>query len=536
MKLPFFHSIKHSRNLTIISCLIISSITVLTNCDTITNSTTEDIAETDSCLFLCPDAWKVPHDVSSDNPSQRELAIFAWKEFIALNWPSNYNTTSYTRGKPDTSMNVNDFLNAGQFPDRPLVWQTYKHRVEIYPEDTTTFNSNFNTPPQYHYSIEGQDAIYNLDNPTAPPLRDVTTVFNNLDETSEIDLCTVFISADPNAPGAEQYPNPSVNSFLPGAPRRVIYEAKANEIYFDYVVQRKLYNTVNRNNLLDYTQRAIGNDNLGGLYPCGNDSIICFPHGVAGGSEGSIEVKASWRQLTREEYASGRYITAPVIYYRQGLPGEVGNNDFYYKQVASDTTGNNIPIGLVGLHIIHKTANIPTYVFATFEQVDNLNREQANNDITYYNRNDNTIVNPNKQDVVNRPHPILEQTKAINTLAQNEFREADPNSVWQYYKLIGIQGPATNNQDTTDFFLANIVTETNEVLRSFSGTLDNDNGTIDPRAVNVRKGRKLFISGGCKGCHGNAQKGDFSFISVNAPFDGTPDAVNQALLKSDQEN
>ena len=55
-----------------------------------------------------------------------------------------------------------------------------------------------------------------------------------------------------------------------------------------------------------------------------------------------------------------------------------------------------------------------------------------------------------------------------------------------------------------------------------------------------------FIGGGCKGCHDNAQEGasppagvpgtgkgsfDFSFITAQAPFEGTPDAVNQPLLK-----
>ena len=98
----------------------------------------------------------------------------------------------------------------------------------------------------------------------------------------------------------------------------------------------------------------------------------------------------------------------------------------------------------------------------------------------------------------------------------------------------------------TDYFLANIVTETNEALRSFSGTLDADNGTINPQNTNLRVGTTALTGGGCKGCHGNAQVGplieagapipdpliasDFSFITQGAPFD-VPDAINQPLLK-----
>ena len=101
------------------------------------------------------------------------------------------------------------------------------------------------------------------------------------------------------------------------------------------------------------------------------------------------------------------------------------------------------------------------------------------------------------------------------------------------------------NPSKSDYFLANIVTETNEALRSFSGTLNTDNGTINPQNTNLRVGTTALTGGGCKGCHGNAQVGplieagapppdaskliasDFSFITQGAPFEGEPDAINQ---------
>jgi len=96
--------------------------------------------------------------------------------------------------------------------------------------------------------------------------------------------------------------------------------------------------------------------------------------------------------------------------------------------------------------------------------------------------------------------------------------------------LIGTQGPASNNQDTTNYLLANIVTETNEVLANFVGTLDKTNGVIaNPNGINVHKGNNSFVMGGCKGCHGNSQKSDFSFITADGPFDEV-DVVNQPLL------
>lgn len=481
--------------------------------------------------FLDPKAYDVPRD--AENSLQKTLAIFAWEEFIALNWPSSYNTNTHERGKPDTSKTVKDFLSPS--PDQPLVWQTYMHRVEVYPDTFTTYDTNFDRPPKYSYNIPGQDSIQKLFNDSVPPLHEVTNIFNNLDEVTEINLCTIFLEGDSLAPGAGQHKDVSIPSGLPGAPRRVIYEAKANREMFDYVVDRKLYDSTERASLIAYTKDKISNlspgDTLGGLYPCGNDSIICFPHGVIGGREGSIEIKAAWRQLTLEEYNSGRFITSEILYYIKEPPSGKSAT-FFYETVPAKPTEYSLPYGLVGLHIIHKTKNFPTYVFATFEQVDILNQSIRANSVFYFNRDSNAFVSPKVQYVTERTPPIKQTTVEVTNEVHKQMKSLNSNTVWQYYRLVGVQGPASNDQDTTDFFLSNLLVETNTVLSTFSGTLDASNGTKDPRKANIHKGKELIIGGGCKGCHGNAQQSDFSFITQNAPFDGLPDVVNQPLLKT----
>ncbi len=482
--------------------------------------------------FFPSTAYEVPYDLASDSSNQVELAQFAWQEFIALNWPSSYTTANPTRGMPDKSKTVADFLNGNN--NYPLVWQTYKHRVEIYPKDTTNYNNSFDTPPQYFYKIDGQSSIQKLNDTSAPPLKNITTIFNNLDETSEIDLCTVFVDGDPDSPGASNYPNPHTASGLPGAPRRMIYEAKGNREMFDYVVSNRLYDTIVRGRRISITQNSVVNKGGGAVYPCPDPQQICFPFGQTGanGREGSIEVKATWRQLTATEYSSGRYLTAPVLYYRKAaVPGgAAGDSAIYYDTIPATPTAESLPYGLVGLHIIHKTKNYPSYVFATFEQVDNLDTTQPYNNLFYYNRNSNPSVNPGKQ-YAYRYAKILAGTEQVNQSVHSQIKALNSSSVWQYYKLIGVQGHPENSDLGNDYFLANIVTETNEVLRDFSGTLDNDNGTFDPTATNLYQGKVPYVQGGCKGCHANAQQSDFSFITQNAPFDGTPDVINQPLLK-----
>lgn len=488
--------------------------------------------------YLTDNAYNIPHDVSNPTDStQAALSSFAWKEFIALNWPSNYSTTSPTRGMADSNKSVLDFLS----PDSTgqLVWQTYRHRVEMYPKDITKFNPVFNSPPQYFYEVVGQNTITSLDPNSTTVLSDVRTIFNNLDETSEINLCTLFVDGDPNAPGAENYTNPDTASGLPGAPRRMIYEAKGNEDMFNYINDNRLYDTIVRGQRIAFTKNAIQNNNAGAVYPCPDlDNMICFPFGDVNGTEGSIEVKATWKPLTLREYNSGRYLTAPIIYYRQGKPGgSATDTKTYYDIVPAAPTYNgttlvSLPYGLVGLHIIHKTKTFPSYVFATFEQVDNLNETIPNNTLFYYNRNSNPSVNPNKQ-YAYRAVAISSETDSINKVVKKEIRSLNSKSVWQYYKLIGVQGHPQNNANTSDYFLSNVMTETNQTLRNFSGTL-NSNGTFDPTKINLYQGEKVFVQGGCKGCHGNAQSADFSFITLNAPFEGEPDFINQPLLITDE--
>ncbi len=519
-----------------VGILVCSAFLILSSWNNAKTTNNEDLVEYKSIDFFPSDAYNVPHDVASAKDSgQVALSQFAWKEFIALNWPSSYNTISHTRGKPDMSKSVQDFLspdNKGQ-----LVWQTYKHRVEMYPKNTKNYNKKFDTAPQYLYDVDGQNEITGLNSAIA--LKNVDTIFNNLDETSELNLCAVFVDGDPDAPGAKDFPNADTASGLPGAPRRMIYEAKGNRDMFEYIVNQNLYDSVTRVKKIANTEVAIKTLEKGAVYLKNPSSeTIVFPFGDTkkNGAEGSIEVKATWRQLTLKEYKSGRYLTAPVLYYRS----KIVNKDTitYYDIVKAVPTKTTLPYGLVGLHIIHKTVNFPSYVFATFEQVDNLSKTiEPKNTLFYYNRNSNPSVNPAKQ-YAYRANAISSKTEQVNADVHNQIKKLSPNSnsVWQYYKLIGVQGHPQNNANTTDYFLSNIVTETNQTLRDFSGSLDNTNGTFNPTAINVYQGKKKIVQGGCKGCHGNAQDADFSFVTKDAPFDGVPDLINLPLLKSDQNN
>src|SRR5215831_6867938 len=138
--------------------------------------------------FISPN---VPHDVPfGPSTSIQDLAIFAWREFIALNWVAMDPATTGMRGRPNVNI---DFLSIkpdqnGNFP--LVVWHTYRHKNELFPfgrQTDAVFDSNM---PTYNYQFQpGAGYMFPPASPPAASPNATFNLFNNLDETSEIGLC-----------------------------------------------------------------------------------------------------------------------------------------------------------------------------------------------------------------------------------------------------------------------------------------------------------------------------------------------------------
>src|SRR6185503_9376083 len=91
-------------------------------------------------------------------------------------------------------------------------------------------------------------------------------------------------------------------------------------------------------------------------------SPISFPVGPSSyGPTGSIELKAAWKILTPAEQAGGTFYTTQAIVY---------NDD---ANPPSPSPGQNpVTLGLVALHIIHKTKLQPHWLWSTFEHMNNV--------------------------------------------------------------------------------------------------------------------------------------------------------------------
>ncbi|MFB6456628.1 hypothetical protein ACE38W_15255 [Chitinophaga sp. Hz27] len=427
-----------------------------------------------------------PKDLSGPNASEEELISFAWNEFFALNWKSNYSVPGYKRGIPDRSWDYH--LDSSPAPSL-LVWETYAHRVEL--RRWNDIMNKFDTVPYYQYS-EPIEA--------APGTQ--TNLFDNLDENNEIGSCNVYAQVDMYN---KQY--------------QVLYQAKANRDEFEYIKKYypkkdSLYKATNRtsNNIATdtaYYKGAKGNCNL-----LPDSGVFCLPCGdnKTSSIEGAIEVKTAWRQLTPQE-SSVRYLTRTVLTYETTANG---------KRRAVNKT-----YALIAMHIIHKTVDYPNFVFATFEQVD-----VKNSHMGYVELDTNGIeVGPLIRDY-KRQHTIAPISDASTEYVHQQLKKLNPNSVWQYYRLVGVQGKPNTDTTSPNFYLANYVVESDTTLASFHGS------SIDSpfnKGNNILAHNKLLSIGGCQGCHGAAQvrlgtDGSFLCDTVDKPV-RLPDPLNYGNSK-----
>ena len=419
-----------------------------------------------------------------------EAAVFAWQQFIAHTWPARPQRGAMnSRDEPDTARRYGQKGETGQ-----VVWETFRHKSEVFPGRGVP--NGFVDDPSKDF---GYDALpdYTYDFGTVSPATGQAvgdTPFDNLDEVNEILLCDMSAGIS--------------NS-------RILYQAKANRVLYKYSSQYKLYEGsigtpgVMRANAA-YNLHQVESANFRTPY-------VDLPRSDPSRSTvGAMEAKSAWRRLGPNEDRSRFYTNTVRFYVKEG-------NQLRYRQEEW---------GLVALHIIHKTRSSPVFVYTSFSQIDNIRDvdgtviEEPDGLIKSQYRSippfapELTIFksDPSKgQEVFVRPdspgipagskqlffknrgifthgvtvpvavrrrlYEISSDVRAVNTIAQAAIKAYDPKSVWQYYKLVNVQGntlPSFVDRSESDslssdlkasFFMANEVVETNVPLQQFSGTL-----------------------------------------------------------------
>jgi hypothetical protein len=249
------------------------------------------------------------------------------------------------------------------------------------------------------------------------------------------------------------------------------YEIAVNRASYDYIVANQLYNA------------NIANANR----------AIAFP-------DGTVEVKAAWRILTKGNDDFTRYLTRSAT---------VATFDANGKPTGTAAA----TIGLVALHITVKPKGYPQWIWSTFEQVDNVTAPPAGKASYADPKAPPAAVNqspcqvgvlpctPKPGNTFQTSDPLTRVTAIAPDVANvNQTVQALYSGAFvRYYELVGTQRPA----DPAD--------------------PGNPLGTPTPNILaNVTLESYIQPTSSCMACHstavsgGNRFKSDFSFLFIHA--------------------
>ena len=250
---------------------------------------------------------------------QSQFDNFSWQSLVALNWPAD------TSGRPCTSTSQPGCrytsITTAQ-PSTPRVWDYFLAASQVIPSVQEYRVGSFPGAPSC-----GMRAAA----PGTPPVR-VLTMTAKADGSVVPDIIEPFTHS------------PLIDRNL----NFTMYEILLNSTEASYIITNHL-NTV-------AGQEAAKSIN----FPCGK-----LPNGKSGGDcpgplggVGSIEIKAAWRILDESKGDD------PSSYF-------VREQDLYIpKEKSADHTAFCIPkvkLGLVALHILHKTGSQPQWFWSSFE-------------------------------------------------------------------------------------------------------------------------------------------------------------------------
>jgi hypothetical protein len=395
--------------------------------------------------------YKMPHDLALPLVSlipnytnkdslkaylQNAADDFSWKTFIAINWPANED------GSPDTTKKF------GSDSDFTV--------LEHWMPGTNLFVDSNQVSKEWNYGLTGNSHPAN-----SSPTIDLRIIpkFETIDKSN-----------------AENLPLVDVHG------KYTLFMIYYNKQAYDYVVKGNLYSKKGQQNFVK-------------TWPSLTEGLKVTQDGEPFGIE---------KNFKRAYFSVGTTKDSTIVkdgktFYFSQNPGTVilktgwrimspkdDKSRFYTKKVIIKN-GQEIEVGLVAMHIAHKVSEATQWVWSTFEQIDNAPEMsndgsaiiESNKNYSYFDKtkNDPSIFNlatdsslyfdgtQRKPAQVVRVNKIEESTEKINKFYTENIKKNQPESVWQYYKLVGTQWPFdfalfTAGGDYTPKILANTVLET----------------------------------------------------------------------------
>ncbi len=270
--------------------------------------------------------FDVPLDPLKTSNAQKMFDCLSWKSFVALNWPSS----SKERGQPNTQISK---VSDPAFLKGPRVWQTYKETYEVFQPTIVDWDPSKQqwNDPQPRPAGQGCDADLPL-----------VSMISKTQSMNTVDVGNETGQAFAGSFGTLKDQNSNL----------VRYEVRFNRDEFDYILN---------------TQSAITKN----LLPSGpaNPNL---PDNKTGKYGGAIEVKAAWREMCTQEWQSKTN--------KKCFPAVDKQEEYYTQQVLVyfPQDGDEAPrcetktMGLIALHIAHKTHWAPQWIWSTFSFKNNV--------------------------------------------------------------------------------------------------------------------------------------------------------------------
>lgn len=384
------------------------------------------LAATTSLPAGSPLSPNIPGDADfSDLPAkptiqqiQRDFDVFSWQSFVALNW------------SPDQ----NQIIGSAPDGDNPTVWGAYIESYQVFLPDGQAPSWDSRDVPPICQPVGPDASKVNL-----PVFRMTMKVSDQV-----LNFSQQAFGTGPLIDQRGEY---------------VRYSINLNQDAFNYILNNKLYNKEGQANFTNVNFPIAATPS-----PTPSSSPANNPATV-----GSIVLKSAWRILdSTKGDVLARYHKIDAYVYTP--PSE---------NPPTKPSCERKTLGLVGLHIAHKTASAPQWVWSTFEQVDNVAvgpNAPAGLKPSFFNQDCKNCPinkpppkpwNPNvttKPSQITRLLPLDDATKQLNSEWQGFLSGVNKNSVWQFYALISTQWPANATRsptgDPAPQFLANTAVET----------------------------------------------------------------------------
>lgn len=352
--------------------------------------------------------------------AQMAADSLSWRTFIAINWPED------GMGKPDSTKCL------GQTND-PTVWQSWEELADLFGDGNReismkrkSFLSSYNRTDEAGM-FDSDMLLFDSEN------RELNTFQANKD--SVLSKWPV-VDQNGNKTYFQTFYNPVMTDYIKRANIKSLEGVKLFTGSFPEVDRNislrigghksritRIHFPLYIKNLLD-SCISVDLDEV-------KDSIVYLKE-----SNGSIMVKAAWKIIGMGDDSSRFFTRDAVINEKHGTV--------------------HVKVGLVAMHIAIKYTELPQWLWSTFEHVDNVPEMKGHRVIanskkkySYYNTiyGDSVNKSPDASGKARlaRLRGISKNLHMLNSWIHNQMRKINPNSVWQYYDMVGSQWPTEPN-------------------------------------------------------------------------------------------